>query len=172
MSNVSSKAGFGTQYHFVQIRDGVVIDEWTANNKIPNEGLDYILNTAYRGTTQISTWYVGLFSNNYTPAAGATGASIDGVTIVELTTYSGNRPAAALAAASGQVTTNSASTADFTMTGGGTLRGGFLVQAQAKGTSGAGNGTLISVVNTGADRTVQTGDIIKVTVSASAASAT
>lgn len=171
MSQIADKSGFGTHYTFEQVRNGEVIDRWEVDNLIPNEGLNYILNSAYRGTTQIGTWYVGLFSNNHTPVAGDTGASIDGVTIVELTAYSGNRPAAVFAAASGQAITNTASTADFTFTSGGTLRGGFLIQSQVKGTSGAGNGTMISCVNLGADRTIQTGDIVKVTVSASAASA-
>lgn len=170
MSQLAAAAGFGTRYEFQHIRNGEVIDTWIADNLIPNEGLNYILNTAYRGTTQVSTWYVGLFSNNHTPAAGDTGSSIDGVSIVEITAYTGNRPAVAFAAASGQAITNSASVAEITLTGGATLRGGFIVQAQTKGTSGAGNGTLISVVNFGADRTLQTADIIKATVSVSAAS--
>jgi len=170
MSQLAAAAGFGTQYIFEQIRDGKVIDSWVANNLIPNEGLNYILNTAYRGTTQISTWYVGLFSNNHTPVAGDTGSSIDGVSIVEITAYTGNRPAVSFAAAAGQVVTNSASVAEITLTGSATVRGGFIVQAQTKGTSGAGNGTLISVVNFGADRTLQTADIIKITVSCTAAS--
>jgi hypothetical protein len=169
MDILDSTAGIGTHFSFQQFREGELIDAWEADNLVPNEGLNSILDVVLNAGAQITSWYVGLFSNNHTPVAGDTGATIDGAAIVEVTAYTGNRPLIAYDAPSGQAIANSV-TADVTFTGTATIRGGFIVPTATKGTTGGANGVLISCVNLGADRVVQTGDIVKISVSTTASS--
>ena len=70
--------------------------KWSAeeSNLVVNVGLQYMAGVALTSTTQITTWYIGLYgagaSNN--PAATDTLAIHAGWT--EVNPYSGNRPAA------------------------------------------------------------------------------
>ena len=46
-------------------------------NLVVNQGLNYVLNAAFLGQAQTTQFYVALFSNNYNPAAGLTGANFN-----------------------------------------------------------------------------------------------
>ena len=173
--NTTLAAAHSTLWELTHIRDGKIVGEIIKCNKVPFQGINHILETVYNAGTPITSWYVGLFSNNHTAVDGDTGASIDGATIIEVTAYTynanaSNRGLIPFDTASGQATTNT-TTVDLVFTGNVTVRGGFICSAVAKGTTGSGNGTLISCVNLGADRVVLTSDIIKITVTASATSA-
>jgi allantoicase len=88
------------------IRDGKIIDEWEDKNLVVNEGLNAILNIMFRGDTQITTWYIGLFEGNYTPVAGVTAATITAAS-TECTAYDESvRQTYNEAAASSQSITN------------------------------------------------------------------
>ena len=141
--------------------------KWVAEtpNLVVNVGLQYMAGVALTSTSQITTWYVGLYgaAASNTPAAGDTLASHAGWT--EVTPYSGNRPAATFAAATNanpSVVTNSASKAVFTINATETVGGAFLCSA-ASGTSG----TLFSAADFAApgDRSVVSGDILNVSYS-------
>jgi hypothetical protein len=135
-------------------------------NLVVNVGLQYLAGCGLTSTTQITTWYVGLYgaasSNN--PAATDTLASHAGWT--ELTpgsAYTGNRPAATFASATNanpSVVTNTASKASFAMLTSTTVGGAFLCSA-ASGTSG----TLFSASDfqSPGDRSVVSGDTLNVT---------
>jgi hypothetical protein len=144
-------------------KDGVF--KWAAkeSNLVVNVGLQYMAGVALTSTTQITTWYIGLYgagaSNN--PAAGDTLASHAGWT--EVNPYSGNRPSATFTAATNanpSVVTNSASPASFTINATQTVGGAFLCSA-ASGTVG----TLFSAADFSApgDRNVVSGDTLNVT---------
>jgi len=141
--------------------------KWVAetDNLVVNVGLQYMAGVALTSTTQITTWYLGLYgaaaSNN--PAATDTLATHGGWT--EITPYSGSRPAATFAAATNanpSVVTNSASKAQFTMNATATVGGAFLCSA-ASGTTG----TLFSAADFSSpgDRSVVSGDVLSVTYS-------
>jgi hypothetical protein len=142
--------------------------KWVAEtpNLVVNVGLQYMAGSALTSTTQITTWYLGLYgaasSNN--PAAGDTMASHGGWT--EVTAYSeANRPTATFAAATSanpSVVTNTASKAVFTMNGTTTVGGAFLTSNNTKGGT---TGTLFSAADFSApgDRSVVSGDILNVT---------
>lgn len=139
--------------------------KWSAeeSNLVVNVGLQYMAGVALTSTTQITTWYVGLYGAgaSNTPAATDTLASHAGWT--EVTPYSGNRPAATFAAATNanpSVVTNSASKASFTINATATVGGAFLCNA-ASGTSG----TLFSAADfqSPGDRSVVSGDSLAVT---------
>ena len=122
--------------------------------------------TALTSTSQITTWYLGLYgaasSNN--PAAGDTMSSHAGWT--EVTAYSeSTRVAASFTAATNanpSVVTNSSSKAVFTINGTTTVGGAFLTSGSAK--SGT-TGTLFSAADFSSpgDRSVVSGDILNVT---------
>ena len=142
--------------------------KWVAEtpNLVVNVGLQYMAGTALTSTSQITSWYLGLYgaaaSNN--PAASDTMSSHIGWT--EVTAYSeSTRPAATFAAATNanpSVVTNSASKAVFTINGTTTVGGAFLTSNDTKGGS---TGTLFSAADfqSPGDRSVVSGDILNVT---------
>lgn len=154
-------------YHVEHIRDGEVIDEFDAKNVIVNEGLNYLLNAGIGGASNITSWYLGLFSGNYTPQATDTAATI-AANATETTQYAaGARQSFVPAAASGQAITNTASRASFTFNASTTVYGAFLVSSSAiSGTSGV----LISAAQFGAAKPVVDGDQLLLTYTFSLAS--
>ena len=58
------------------IRDGKIIDEFEDHNLVVNEGLNSLLYIYFHGSTQITTWYMGVFEANYTPVSTVTAATI------------------------------------------------------------------------------------------------
>lgn len=142
--------------------------KWVAETKnlVVNEGLQYMAGTALTSTTQITSWYLGVYgaasSNN--PAASDTMSSHAGWT--EVTAYSeATRPAATFAAATSanpSVVTNSASKAQYTINGTTTIGGAFLTSNNTK--SGT-TGKLFSAADfqSPGDRSVVNGDILLVT---------
>lgn len=120
-------------------------------NLVVNQGLDYLLNAAFNGTTQVTQWYIGLFSGNVTPAATWTGANV----VAQATEFTDYTPAARQAwntdPTSSQSVGNAGDEAMFTFTGTGhTVRGAFLAQASAQG---ATTGILMAATRFSADRT-------------------
>ena len=142
--------------------------KWVAEtpNLVVNVGLQYMAGSALTSTTQITTWYLGLYGSGATnsPAAGDTMSSHIGWT--EVTDYSeANRPTATLAAATNanpSVVTNTASKAVFTINATTTVGGAFLTSNNTKGGS---TGTLFSAADFSSpgDRSVVSGDILNVT---------
>lgn len=142
--------------------------KWVAesDNLVVNVGLQYMAGVALTSTSQITTWYVGLYgaasSNN--PAAGDTMSSHIGWT--EVTDYTeATRPAATFAAATNanpSVVTNTASKAVFSINGTTVVGGAFLTSNNTK--SGT-TGTLFSAADFSApgDRSVVSGDVLNVT---------
>ena len=146
-------------------KDGIL--KWSAeeSNLVVNVGLQYMAGTALTSTTQITTWYVGLYGAgaSNTPAAGDTMSSHAGWT--EVTPYTGARPTATFAAATNanpSVVTNSASPASFAITSTQTVGGAFLV---SNSTAGGSTGTLFSAADfqSPGDRAVVSGDTLNVT---------
>lgn len=145
-------------------KDGIL--KWTAEsqNLVVNVGLQYMAGTALTSTTQITTWYIGLYGAgaSNTPAAGDTMASHIGWT--EVTPYAGNRPTATFAAATNanpSVVTNSASPASFSINATQTVGGAFLT---SNNTAGGSTGTLFSAADfqSPGDRNVVSGDTLNV----------
>jgi len=152
-------------------KDGLL--KWSAEsqNLVVNVGLQYMAGTALTSTTQITTWYIGLYGAgaSNTPAAGDTMSSHAGWT--EVTPYAGARPTATFAAATNanpSVVTNSASPASFSINATQTVGGAFLV---SNSTAGGSTGTLFSAADfqSPGDRSVVSGDTLNVTYSFSLA---
>ena len=139
--------------------------KWTAeeSNLVVNVGLQYMAGTALTSTSQITSWYIGLYGAgaSNTPAAGDTSSSHAGWT--EITPYSNaTRPAATFASATNanpSVVTNSASPASFSINATATVGGAFLISNNTKGGS---TGTLFSAADfqSPGDRNVASGDTL------------
>ena len=167
----NTKAGEAAQatgiYH-IECRDKDGNLKWTAESKnlVVNVGLQYMAGSALTSTTQITTWYLGLYGAgaSNTPAAGDTMASHAGWT--EVTAYSNaNRVTATFVAPSAlnpSVVTNTASPAVFNINGTATVGGAFLTSENTKGGT---TGTLFSAADFGSpgDRSVVNSDTLSVT---------
>lgn len=162
----TSKASAGGVYTIQCVgADGQVKWEQNTPNLVVNQGLQDMNTTYFNSGTQVTTWYVGLITgpgSGTTIAAGDTLASHAGWT--EFSNYTGNRKAAVFATATTadpSVITNTASPAQFAITGaGGTVAGAFLGSV-ATGTSGV----LFSASDfqSPGDRVVVSGDTLNVT---------
>jgi hypothetical protein len=162
----TSKASAGGVYTIQCVGpDGQVKWEQNTPNLVVNQGLQDMNTTYFNSGTQVTTWYVGLITgpgSGTTIAAGDTLASHAGWT--EFTNYGGNRKAAVFATATTadpSVITNTASPAQFAISGaGGTVAGAFLGSV-ATGTSGV----LFSASDfqSPGDRVVVSGDTLNVT---------
>jgi hypothetical protein len=147
-------------------KDGNLKWEAQSKNLVVNVGLAYMAGTALTSTTQITTWYLGLYGAgaSNTPAAGDTMSSHAGWT--EVVAYSNATRVAttfvAATTANPSVVTNSASPATFNINGTTTVGGAFLTSGSAK--SGT-TGTLFSAADFGSpgDRSVVSSDTLSVT---------
>ena len=144
-------------------KDGNLKWSEKTHNLVVNVGLQYMAGVALTSTSQITSWYIGLYgaAASNTPAASDTLALHGGWT--EITPYSGSRPSATFAAATNanpSVVTNSASKASFSINATATVGGAFLCSASS-GTTG----TLFSAADfqSPGDRSVVSGDVLTVT---------
>ena len=169
VANTGASEGVkATGKYFIECYDKDGNLKWTdeSKNLVVNVGLQYMAGVALTSTSQITTWYVGLYgaAASNSPAAGDTMSSHAGWT--EVTAYSeSTRVAASFTAATNanpSVVTNSSSKAVFTINGTTTVGGAFLTSGSAK--SGT-TGTLFSAADFSSpgDRSVVSGDILNVT---------
>lgn len=165
------KLKLGGVFTFEHIRNGVVIHSWEEKNIVVDEGLEYILGNALDGATpSIGSWYVGLFSNNYTPVNTDTAATFPGDAGETTTAYSETtRPSWVEAGVSGNAIGNSASPAQFTFADASTdVYGAFLVSSSTKGGTA---GVLIAASRFSSLRTMLDTDVLNVKYTITASSA-
>lgn len=156
--NEHIQAGF--TYLFEWIKDGVVVDSETVHNLLPTEGANYMLNAAFHGGTQVTSWYVGLYEGNYTPTVADTAAGFPGAA-TECTAYVETaRPAFTSGAAAAGVIDNSANRAEFTSNANKVVYGGFISSVATKG---ATTGVLSSAVRFASPRNFDSGSVLRVT---------
>lgn len=157
------------------------VEHWRGNkflsktldhNICTDEGLNSLLDIMFHGATQINPWYVMIFEDDVTPAAGTTYAV---PVFTESSAYTeGARVEYVEAAASAKVMTNSASKATFTMNATKTIYGAALVGGgSAASTIGntAGGGTLYCASQFASSKSVESGDVLKVTITITGADA-
>jgi len=155
-------------------RKGKLLSLTSDHNICTDEGLNALLNIMFDGGTQIAAadWFVLIFETDTTPAAGTTYAT---PVFTESAAYGeATRPAYTAAAAVAKVTTNTASKASFTMNATKIIYGGALVgggtDADTK-SDAAGGGTLYCASKFASSKSVENGDVLKVTIAITAADA-
>jgi hypothetical protein len=143
-------------------RGGELIDRQVDFNLLPEQGLNHLLDVGAGAGTQLTAFYIALFSGNYTPAADDTAANWVG-RATEFTSYDeATREVWTSASASGGSKSNSASKAEFTMATGVTaqnLYGAALCSASAKS---ATTGKLLAIARFGSTRVVNEDDVLVV----------
>lgn len=138
-------------------------DKQYSGNIVVNEGLNHILDVTFSNGSQESSWYVGIYKNNYTPLAGDTASVFAGAgkgneitTEVDETT----RQAYTEPGPSGQAITNVASPATFTANQAVTAYGAFLI---SNNTMGGLTGVLAAASLFSAQRDLVNTDVLNVT---------
>jgi hypothetical protein len=140
-------------------KDGKVKSSEAIHNLMPDVGRDYFLNAALTGGSAYSTWYIGLFGNDYTPVAASTMSTIideaGEVTAYDSTTRIKLEPDAL----DSGVYSNSETKAEFLATGDMTVRGGFITSGSAQGGS---TGLLLSAVLFTSPKVLEEGETLNV----------
>ena len=156
--NELARAGF--VFEFEHVRRGVVIDRWTQHNLMPIEGLNHLLGVLLKGSTQIGTWYCGLYEGNYTPISTDTAATFS-ASATETTAYvEATRVPIVFGAVAGGTVNNAASKAEFTLNADKTIYGGFIASSAAKGATA---GVLLSAIKLSSPKAPTAGDILRAT---------
>lgn len=158
-----TKPHVGLTYVVEQIRDGVVIDREVVDNIVPTEGLNYLLSCGLDGGSQITSWYMGVFENNYTPQYTDTAALFPGGGYAgESTAYDeAARQTVSFGTVSSGVLATDANCA-FTMNATKTIYGAFIASASAKSSTA---GTLVSAVKFSSSKSVQDNDVLSLSAS-------
>lgn len=162
-----TKIIIGGTFTGVHLRDGKVIDEWEDHNLVVNQGLDHILATEFGGGTQITSWFMAPFGNNYNPVGTDTAASIV-ANAGEVTAYTASTRVPYVGVEGGQQVTNSASPANFTFTGAATIYGAMLISSSAQGSTA---GVLFAAALFATSKVVANTDVLLITYAFGAVSA-
>jgi hypothetical protein len=166
--NYSERMKPGFKYLVQHLRAGIILSEELTDNLVPLEGENYILNASFRGAAQSSTWYIGLYSGDYTPTQSITAATLNAVA-TELIYYdAATRVAFSNTAATTGTLSNVATPAEFVSTIDSIVYGGFISSSAAKG---SGSGLLGSVVRFASPKPFHIGDVLRVLAGVSLASA-
>lgn len=168
MKALKEKVNVTGRFHVVHKRGGVVIDEFYFDNLVVDQGKTYMLSASLIGGTPITTWYIGLFSNNWTVVAGDLGSNF-AVNAGEFVDYDeAARPEWENGAIAAKSVSNIANRATFTISSGVSAEdvyGAFFISTNVKGATG---GTLWAAAQFDAPRSVSEGDELLVTYIANA----
>jgi len=148
------------------------INQWKDGNIVTDEGLNHLLNVYFSGEDPITSWYLAVFEDDYTPLATDTYA-VPGYTECDtLSEYS--RPGWQENGALSKSITNISNKAGFTFALNKTIYGGAMVgggEAADNIADKLGQGVLFCASKFSAgSQLIKAGDVIKVTVTITAAS--
>jgi hypothetical protein len=139
--------------------DGTV--RWTEKieNIIPTLAQNYFIAAALTGGSRYSTWYIGLYNNNYAPIASDTMLTFS-PSAGEETNYSESvRQTVIPDSVANGLYSNYDNPAEFTFTASRTVRGGFICSASDKGGTG---GLLLSGALFSSPRSISTDEVLRV----------
>jgi len=143
---------------FVYAKRGEPLEE--TENLVTDEGLDYILKAAVGETTNISNWYLALFTGAVTVLSTWTAQNFTS-SATEWTAYtSASRPVWAKDAVADQTTDNYAAKAAFESTADAQIiTGAALMSASGKE---ATTGTLMAAARLSSNKSLDTGEILDI----------
>jgi hypothetical protein len=135
--------GFRHELQIFDIATGKLIDSEVKFNRIPQAGLDFLIQSPFGVVAPIPSFYCALYSNNFLADGNTSAADLPGA-MGEFTAYSeATRPAWVHAYNGAGALDNAASKAIFTPTADGVAYGSVII---ANPTKGATTGLLLSVV--------------------------
>jgi len=135
--------GFRYELELIDKATGVVVDREVKYNRIPQAGIDFLVQSPFGDVPTIGTFYCFLFKNNFVASSGTTSADIP-ATMGEFVDYSeATRPLWVRAYDGAGTLSNVGSKAVFTPTTDAVCYGAGIVSNSAKG---ANTGLLLSVV--------------------------
>lgn len=158
----TTTAQVGGIFYFEHRRQGKTIGSWETPNLVPTAGLNHTLDTTLgSGTpTTVGTWYIGVYSNTYTPQADDVYTHI-GTRFTEITTAYDEATRETYvpdgASASGLVT-NSTSRATFTFNSSVNVSGAIFVSSNIKGDNAASAAVLLAASAHSPARAMISGD--------------
>lgn len=134
-------------------------------NIVVDEGLNHTLDVTLSAATQLTTWYVGIYKNNYTPVAGDTASTFAGAGVANEVTATTDvdetvRETWVEAGVTAKSITNSASPASYTAAGALAINGAFLI---SNNTIGGTTGTLFAASKFAATRNLIATDVLNIT---------
>lgn len=172
-ASAKSAIPIGTWWEFEHHRNGELIDKWGQKNVTTSEGIKYILEAAFDGGTQIDTWYIGLFEDDYSPRSSdryVLPGFTESTAYEELTRVAFDGEVDS----SGLMIDNNDSKAEFTMNATKTIYGAFLcgggTDPEVKEDT-AGGGVLLALSKFAAAKSVVDEDVLLVSCSVTLASA-
>lgn len=135
--------GFRHELEIYDKASGVLVSREVKYNRIPQDGIDFLIQTPFGDVAPIPAFYCALFRNNVLPDAGMTAADLPTV-LGEFVDYSeATRPQWNRVYNAAGTQDNVASKAIFTPTAEQTVYGSVIVSNPTKGAS---SGLLLSVV--------------------------
>lgn len=164
-----TKLGFIYTIEHVGV-DGKIKSVERVKNLIPAAGIAYMLNAAYKGGSQYSSWYVGLFENDRTPLTTDTMTTLiaDCGESVAYGSPATNRLLVNFAEVADGTLTSVADPNLFTFASAATIRGAFLA---SNITIGSTAGLLVSAVKFASPKVMAIGEVLKVPVGMALATA-
>lgn len=156
---------FGGRFEVQHFRKGELIGTYPLPNGITDVGMNTLLDVMFHGGSQITTWYIGLVNNSgfSSFANGDTMSSHAGWT--EFTSYDeATRTEWDEDAAASRSISNGTTSADFTISATGVLKGIFVVSNNTKGGT---TGTLWSTAAFTTTVSVVDDDLLKITYTVS-----
>ena len=131
-------------------------------NLIPDDGIEYMLNVAYRATpAAYSSWYLGLYTASRTPVAADTMTTLLADCVESAAYGSASRDAVTFPAAASGALTTAAAPNEFTFASAATITGGLLTTGATIGNS---SGLLVSAVLFTSPKVMEIGDTLKVPI--------
>lgn len=159
--NTIIQAAKGTSvYDWELWRDGKLFKEGSCHNITTTEGFNYLLQTGLGNGAAKATWYVSIFTDDYTPLLTDTYA-VPGFTEADAEYSETTRPTWTDDAAAGGSIANS-STAAFSIISTATIYGSALVSYNVKGDVAGAGEVMYGAAKFAAGLPVENGDTLKV----------
>ncbi len=185
MGNATSELRMRGKFKVEHWREGKLLNTYEFNNGVTNEGKNRLLDVMFHGTTQLTTWYLGLIDNSgYTALAAADNYDninqagngwdeFDDYTDANNADSAVTRPIWVEDAAASQSITNT-TTSIYDITTGGTVKGLFVVagtNAATKGdhTAGAAHALWATALFASGDVVLNISDQLRVSYAVNAA---
>ena len=157
---IHDKAQAGFVYTIEEIRDGAVVHTETVHNILPTQGVNHMLDVLAKGGTQVETWYLMLYENDYAPVATDTAATFSTVAGESTAYVNATRHEIVFGNVVGGSLSNVDTRIEVEFTAARTIRGGAIVSTAAKGSTA---GILLSAVRFSSPRQVDANTVLRVT---------